>query len=100
VRSFWPAGEAAQGDYETLRHAALAGVETLSLTAARFERRGLGGLIAWPNAEPVFAARMVGAARAPWTPHADPRLDVLAAGFELLLGAAVDLAVITKESHR
>jgi hypothetical protein len=43
---------------------------------------------------------VVGATRPPWTPHADPRLDALAAGFELLLTAPVDLAGITKEAHR
>ncbi|MDQ3306170.1 MAG: hypothetical protein M3535_09370 [Actinomycetota bacterium] len=100
MRLFWPAAEAAQADYETLRRAVLAGDETSSIAAGRFERRGLAGLIAWPNAEPVFAASVVGATRPPWTPHADPRLDALAAGFELLLTAPVDLAVITKEAHR
>jgi hypothetical protein len=44
----------------------------------------VAGLIAWPSAEPVFAATLLGAPRPPWTPHADPRLDALAAG--LLLG--------------
>lgn len=100
MRVFWPAAEAAQSDYETLRQAALAGHETLSIAAARFERRGLAGLIAWPTAEPVFAASVVGAARPPWSPHNDPRLDALAASFEMLLTAPVDLAVITKESCR
>jgi hypothetical protein len=51
-RSFWPPLQAAQVDYETLRayaceHARLP--ETLA--AARFARRGLAGLIAWPSAE-------------------------------------------------
>lgn len=100
MRSFWPAAEAAQVDYETLRRAALAGEETFSIAAGRFQRRGVAGLIAWPTAEPVFAASVVGATRPSWTPHVDPRLDALAAGFELLLGAPVDLAVITKEAHR
>jgi hypothetical protein len=61
-----------------------------SLSAARFDRRGLAGLIAWPSAEPVFDAALRGAPRPPWSPHADPRLDALAAGFALLLGAGVD----------
>lgn len=100
MRSFWPAAEAAQADYEALRQAALAGDETLSIAAGRFERRGLAGLIAWPNTEAVFAASVVGATRPPWTPHNDPRLDALASGFEFLLGAPFDLAVITKEAHR
>jgi hypothetical protein len=85
MRTFWPAAEAAQADYETLRHAALAGDETSSIAAGRFARRGLAGPIAWPNAEPLFAASIVGAAGPPWLPHHDPRLDALAAGFELLL---------------
>jgi hypothetical protein len=61
-----------------------------SLIAARFARRGLPGLIAWPSAEPVFDAALLGAARPPWTPHDDPRLEALAAGFALLLSAAGD----------
>jgi hypothetical protein len=100
MRTFWPAAEAAQADYETLRQAALGGDEILSIAAGRFERRGLAGLIAWPTAEPVFAANVVGAARPPWSPHNDPRLDALAAGFEMLLAAPIDLAVITKETCR
>jgi len=85
---FWPVSEAAQADYETLRAAVLSDQPMQSLTAARFARRGLAGLIAWPAAEPVYTALMVGAGRAPWTPHTDPRLDALAAGYELLLRAA------------
>jgi hypothetical protein len=88
-RRFWPAGEAAQADYEVLRANVLAtGAPPDSLAAARFARRGLPGLIAWPSTEPIFAATLLSAARPPWTPHADPRLDALAAGFALLLGAA------------
>ena len=86
---FWPVGEAAQADYETLRgHLLATGGLPDSLAAARFARRGLAGLIAWPAAEPVFHAELVGAAHPPWSPHADPRLDALAAGFALLLDAA------------
>ena len=85
---FWPVGEAAQADYEALRaHVLATGAAADSLAAARFARRGLPGLIAWPSAEPVFAAALLGAARPPWTPHDDPRLDALAAGFALLLDA-------------
>lgn len=87
---FWPIGEAAQADYETLREAVLSGQPVQSVMAARFARRGLAGLIAWPVAEPVYAAVLVGAERPPWTPHADPRFDALAAGYELLLGTAGD----------
>ena len=82
---FWPIGESAQADYETLREAVLQGQSLQSLAAARFVRRGLAGLIAWPGAEPVYVATVKGAIRAPWTPHADPRLDALAAGYELIL---------------
>jgi hypothetical protein len=40
---------------------------------------------------------VLGAARPPWSPHADPRLDALAAGFALLLGTVVDTTVDTTE---
>ena len=33
----------------------------------------------------MFSAHLIGAARAPWTPYADPRLAVLAATYRLLL---------------
>jgi len=88
---FWPVGEAAQADYETLRAHVLAtgtapdSLATNSLVAARFARRGVAGLIAWPSAEPVFDAALLGAHRPPWTPHDDPRLDALASAFALLL---------------
>ena len=73
ARSFWPPVEAAQVDYETLRAHVLepCGLPE-GLAAARFARRGLAGLIAWPSAEPVFVAELLAAARPPWTPHADP----------------------------
>jgi hypothetical protein len=97
-RRFWPAGEAAQADYEALRaHVLATGAPPDSLAAARFDRRGVAGLIAWPAAEPVFDAAVLGAARPPWSPHADPRLDALAAGFALLLGTVVDTTVDTTE---
>jgi hypothetical protein len=77
---FWPVGEAAQANYEALRaHVLTTGAMPDSLIAARFARRGVAGLIAWPNAEPVFDAALLGAHRPPWTPHHDPRLDTLAA---------------------
>ena len=99
-RRFWPVGEAAQADYETLRaHVLATGAPPDSLTAARFARRGLAGLIAWPSAEPVFDAELLGAHRPPWTPHDDPRLDALADAFALLLdtgraGAAAPTATL------
>ena len=85
-RVFWPVGEAAQSDYETLREHVLA-TATLpdSVAAARFTRRGLAGLIAWPAAEPVFTGVLIGATRPPWSPHQDPRLSALAAGYALLI---------------
>jgi len=95
-RRFWPIGEAAQADYERLRGAALSGEPIQSLTAARFARRGLAGLIAWPAAEPVYTATLVGAERARWTPYADPRLDALAAGYQLILRVPVDVAVVQR----
>ena len=83
---FWPVGEAAQADYEALRAQVLTtGVMPDSLITARFARRGLPGLIAWPSADPVFDAALLGAHRPPWTPHADPLLDALADAFALLL---------------
>ncbi len=89
ARTFWPPIEAAQVDYETLRTQALqpCGLSQ-GLVAARFARRGLAGLIAWPSAEPVFVAELVGAARPAWTPHDDPRVAALAAGYQYLLDAA------------
>lgn len=92
-RRLWPIGEAAQADYEVLRNAVLSGEPLGNLAAARFARRGLAGLIAWPVAEPVYTAVVVGAERPPWTPYEDPRLQVLAAGYELILRAPTDFAV-------
>ena len=97
---FWPVGEAAQADYEALRANVLAtGAMPDSLIAARFARRGVAGLIAWPSAEPVFDAELLTAHRPRWTPHRDPRLDALADAFALLLdtgraGAAVPTATL------
>ncbi|MDF2746260.1 MAG: hypothetical protein K0S98_544 [Propionibacteriaceae bacterium] len=89
ARSFWPPAEASQVDYETLRaHLLEHGRVPDGLAAARFARRGVAGLIAWPAAEPVFVAELLGAARPAWTPHADPRMSVLAAGYQFLLDAA------------
>src|SRR6185503_3432878 len=89
ARSFWPPAEAAQVDYETLRGHVLelTGLPE-GLAAARFARRGLGGLIAWPSAEPVFVAELLAAVRPAWTPHDDPRVAALAASYQFLLDAA------------
>jgi hypothetical protein len=93
-RSFWPPVEAAQVDYETLR-VHLLEQQTLpdGLAAQRFSRRGLAGLIAWPVAEPVFVAELIGAARPAWTPYADARISALAAGYQFLLDAAASLPI-------
>jgi hypothetical protein len=99
MRRFWPACEAAQVDYETLREVVLAGGAALSVAARRFDQRGLAGLIAWPAAEPVFCGRIVGAARPPWTPHADPRIESLASGFELLVATTADYEAVAKEAQ-
>ena len=88
---FWPVAESAQADYEGLRAAVLAtGALPVGVAAARFSRRGLAGLIAWPAAEPVFTAGLRGAARPAWSPYADPRLDALAAAYRLLLAPGAD----------
>ena len=89
TRSFWPPLQAAQVDYETLRAHTLehSGLPE-SLAAARFARRGLAGVIAWPSAEPVFVAELLPAARPAWTPHQDPRVAALAVGYEFLLDLA------------
>jgi len=93
ARVFWPPAEAAQADYEMLRTCVLeAGSLPAGLAAARFARRGLAGLIAWPAAEPVLRAELAGAARPPWTPDADPREQALAACYQFLLEAAVAAA--------
>jgi hypothetical protein len=88
ARVFWPPAEAAQADYEMLRACVLAGgCLPAGPAAARFARRGLAGLIAWPAAEPDFRAELCGAARPPWTPHADPREQALAVVYQFLLDA-------------
>jgi hypothetical protein len=86
ARSFWPPCEAAQIDYEALR-AHVLDYDGLpeGLASARFSRRGLAGLIAWPAAEPVFVAELIGAEHPAWTPHLDPRVTALAAGYQFLL---------------
>ncbi|HSS10909.1 MAG TPA: hypothetical protein VLL25_13555 [Acidimicrobiales bacterium] len=90
MRALWPPTESAQADYEALRAAAIAGTVLADAAASRFSRGGLAALIARPHAEPVFVAVLRGAPRVPWSPHADPRLEALAAGFGLLLACADD----------
>jgi len=94
ARSFWPPAEASQVDYEILRrHLLDHGRLPDGLSAARFARRGVAGLIAWPSAEPVFVAELFGAARPAWTPHTDPRMSALAAGYQFLLDTAAQTPV-------
>ena len=83
---FWPPADPSQHAYERLRSAVLtSGQLPDELAAARFDRRGLAGLIVWPDAEPVFSAHLMGAARVAWTPYSDPRAAVLAAAYRLLV---------------
>jgi hypothetical protein len=89
TRSFWPPVEPAQIDYEALRgHVLDHGRLPEDLAAARFARRGLGGLISWPVADPIYVVELLGSVRPAWTPHGDPRVEALAAGFGFLLEAA------------
>jgi hypothetical protein len=93
IRSFWPPAEAAQVDYETLRahvleHEALPD----GFAGARFSRRGLAGLIAWPAAEPTFLAELLPAIRPAWTPQDDPRIAALSAGYQFLLDTELPAA--------
>jgi hypothetical protein len=89
VRRFWPVAEAAQADYERLREAfSSTGRLPDDVTSARFCRKGLAGLIAWPDADPVFWAEFVGAVRPAWSPYADPRVAALAATYQLLAANA------------
>jgi hypothetical protein len=89
VSRFWPVSEAGQADYERLRDAVIRhGRLPDDLASARFRRRGLWGLIAWPEADPVFWAELAGAARPAWTPYADPRTAALVATYRLLLNRA------------
>jgi hypothetical protein len=87
TRSFWPVGEAAQADYEQLRSLALAAVPALGPAARRFERYGLWGLIACPQAAPAYGASVVGAERPAWSPYHDPRDQPLADGFQIIVAA-------------
>ncbi|TMK42494.1 MAG: hypothetical protein E6G66_16265 [Actinobacteria bacterium] len=88
MRTFWPAAEAAQADYEALREAALRGTPLVGPAAARFERAGLAGLIKKPLARPVFTAVVSGATRPAWTPYQDPRTEAMIDIYELLVAAA------------
>ena len=86
---FWPVGEPAQADYERLRALVLAGERCGELLAARrFERRGLAGLISWPQAEPDYLGSLIGACRPAWCGSEDPREQQLRDAYGLLLADA------------
>jgi hypothetical protein len=83
---FWPLAEAAQADYEALRAAALAGEAPRDeLAAARFARRGLAGVIAWPCSEPIYLGALVGARRPAWSGAEDPREVALGEAYGFLV---------------
>lgn len=88
MRTFWPATEGAQVDYEALREATLRATPLVSPQAARFARGGLAALIAHPGATAVLTALVVGVPRPPWTPYSDPRVEALAEGYRLLVAVA------------
>lgn len=100
TRRFWPVAEAAQADYEALREAVLSGPPVESVAGARFARRGLAGLITWPAAEPIYTGVVHGALRPAWSPHGDPRLEALAASYELILATATDLSLAAQRVER
>jgi hypothetical protein len=84
---FWPIAEPAQADYEQLRELVLSGGELGELlTARRFERRGLAGLISWPAAEPAYLSSVISAPRPPWCGGEDPREGYLGDTYAFLLG--------------
>jgi hypothetical protein len=93
VKTFWPPSQAAQADYEQLRSAVVARCPLAGAVAARFEAEGLWGLIHKPTTPAVFAARLVAASRPPWTPYSDPRLDLLADAYDLLLNQQTSLGI-------
>jgi hypothetical protein len=99
MRAFWPVGEAAQADYETLRSAVLGGVVPASTASVRFFRGGLAALVAAPVTDAVFSAVFEGARRPSWSPHVDPREDALSLAYQLLLDTASSSASAL-EVHR
>jgi hypothetical protein len=86
---FWPIAEAAQADYEALRAATLADEPARDeLAAARFTRRGLSGLIAWPSSEPIYLGAVIGARRPAWSGSEDPREAALGEAYGFLVAHA------------
>jgi hypothetical protein len=55
----------------------------------------------WPIGEAAQADYEVlrEAERARWAPHADPRLDALVAGYELILRTSPDIAVAQRKQR-
>jgi hypothetical protein len=51
-----------------------------------------------PSAEPVFVAELLAAARPAWTPHDDPRVAALAAGYQFLLDASERLDTVAGQA--
>ena len=87
-RAFWPVGEAAQADYEALR-AHVPGRSGSVDVAVRGPVRPPRTRRADRLAGGRTGVHRPGAGRcatAGWSPHDDPRLDALAAGFAFLLG--------------
>jgi len=83
---FWPIAEPAQADYERLRELALAGGPVDELLAARrFARRGLAGLINWPQSERDYLGSLIGACRPAWCGGEDPREERLRDAYGFLL---------------
>lgn len=90
MRSFWPVCEPAQADYETLREGALVGVVPATLSSVLFNRAGLAGLIVAPlsSVDAVFVAQFHSGRRPAWHPYDDPRRELLADAFGLLVHVA------------
>jgi hypothetical protein len=83
---FWPIADPAQADYEQLREIVLAGGELGEVLAARrFSRRGLAGLINWPQGEPTYLGSVIGASRPAWCGREDPREQQLHDTYAFLL---------------
>jgi hypothetical protein len=99
MRRFWPVGEAAQADYETLRERALVGAHLPDLAAVRFQRLGLAALITSPASASIWQAQLVGARRPRWSPHVDPRVNALVAGYSWLLASESECLVGEKEGE-
>lgn len=99
MRRFWPVGEAAQADYEMLREHVLEGIHLVDLAAVCFQRMGLAALIVSPTSAPIWQAQLVGARRPRWSPHDDPRVHALVAGYSWVLAAEPERLVDLKESE-